>query len=32
VTADLIIHSREGKIYSQILGAKAIIWPMKLPK
>ncbi|MBE9056530.1 SDR family NAD(P)-dependent oxidoreductase [Sphaerospermopsis sp. LEGE 08334] len=30
VTANFILHSREGKIYSQILGAKAVIWPMKM--
>ncbi|WP_353932001.1 SDR family NAD(P)-dependent oxidoreductase [Okeanomitos corallinicola TIOX110] len=29
-TANFIIHSREGKIYSRILGAKAVIWPMKM--
>jgi acyl transferase domain-containing protein len=32
VTANFILHSREGQIYSQILGAKAVIWPMKLLK
>ncbi|MBC5793823.1 SDR family NAD(P)-dependent oxidoreductase [Sphaerospermopsis sp. LEGE 00249] len=30
VTANFILHSREGKIYSRILGAKAVIWPMKM--
>jgi NAD(P)-dependent dehydrogenase (short-subunit alcohol dehydrogenase family) len=29
-TVNFIIHSREGKIYSRILGAKAVIWPMKM--
>ncbi|WP_341527601.1 SDR family NAD(P)-dependent oxidoreductase [Nostoc sp. UHCC 0302] len=29
-TANFIIHSREGKVYSRLLGAKAIIWSMKL--
>ncbi|MEA5550398.1 SDR family NAD(P)-dependent oxidoreductase [Anabaena cylindrica UHCC 0172] len=28
-TVNFIIHDREGKIYSRILGAKAVIWPMK---
>ncbi|AFZ58562.1 SDR family NAD(P)-dependent oxidoreductase [Anabaena cylindrica FACHB-243] len=28
-TVNFIIHNREGKIYSRILGAKAVIWPMK---
>ncbi|MEH1841762.1 MAG: SDR family NAD(P)-dependent oxidoreductase [Nostoc sp.] len=30
VTADFIIHNREGQVYSRLLGAKAIIWSMKL--
>ncbi|MEH2118762.1 SDR family NAD(P)-dependent oxidoreductase [Nostoc sp.] len=29
-TADFIIHNREGQVYSRLLGAKAIIWSMKL--
>jgi hypothetical protein len=29
-TANFILHSHEGKIYSRILGAKAVIWPMKM--
>jgi len=29
-TADFIIHNRQGKVYSRLLGAKAIIWSMKL--
>ncbi|MBD2294661.1 SDR family NAD(P)-dependent oxidoreductase [Anabaena sphaerica FACHB-251] len=29
-TANFILHSREGRIYSRILGAKAVIWPMKM--
>jgi NADP-dependent 3-hydroxy acid dehydrogenase YdfG len=29
-TVNFIIHSRERKIYSRILGAKAVIWPMKM--
>ncbi|MEA5576664.1 SDR family NAD(P)-dependent oxidoreductase [Anabaena sp. UHCC 0451] len=29
-TVNFIIHNREGKIYSRILGAKAVIWPMKM--
>ncbi|MGM3307902.1 SDR family NAD(P)-dependent oxidoreductase [Anabaena sp. WFMT] len=29
-TVNFIIHDREGKIYSRILGAKAVIWPMKM--
>ena len=29
-TADFIIHNREGQVYSHLLGAKAIIWSMKL--
>ncbi|AFZ24742.1 KR domain protein [Cylindrospermum stagnale PCC 7417] len=32
VNANFILHSRTGEIYSQILGAKAVIWPMKLLK
>ncbi|BAZ32978.1 KR domain-containing protein [Cylindrospermum sp. NIES-4074] len=32
ITANFILHSREGEIYSRILGAKAVIWPMKLLK
>ena len=28
--ADFIIHNREGQVYSRLLGAKAIIWSMKL--
>ncbi|MHC5832651.1 MAG: SDR family NAD(P)-dependent oxidoreductase, partial [Nostoc sp.] len=31
-TADFIIHNREGQVYSRLLGAKAIIWSMKLLK
>ena len=30
VTVNFIIHNREGKIYSKILGAKAVIWPIKM--
>ncbi|MEH2013515.1 SDR family NAD(P)-dependent oxidoreductase [Nostoc sp.] len=29
-TADFIIHNREGQVYSRLLGAKAIIWSIKL--
>jgi len=32
VTANFILHSREGEIYSRIMGAKAVIWPMQLSK
>ncbi|MBD2138881.1 SDR family NAD(P)-dependent oxidoreductase [Anabaena sp. FACHB-1237] len=32
VTADIIIHSVDGQIYSQILGAKAVIWPKQIAK
>ncbi|UKO96530.1 SDR family NAD(P)-dependent oxidoreductase [Nostoc sp. UHCC 0870] len=32
VTANYILHDREGKIYSRILGAKAVIAPMNLHK
>jgi len=31
-TCDFIIHGREGQIYSQILGAKAVICPQELLK
>ncbi len=31
-TANFILHDREGKIYSRILGAKAVIAPMNLHK
>ncbi|WP_071188663.1 SDR family NAD(P)-dependent oxidoreductase [Trichormus sp. NMC-1] len=30
INANFLIHNREGKIYSRILGAKAVIWPMKM--
>jgi acyl transferase domain-containing protein len=30
VTANFILHSQSGEIYSRILGAKAVIWPMKM--
>ncbi|HLO86976.1 MAG TPA: SDR family NAD(P)-dependent oxidoreductase [Nostocaceae cyanobacterium] len=30
VHADIILHNREGRVYSQILGAKAVIWPRQL--
>ncbi|BAY19021.1 hypothetical protein NIES21_48800 [Anabaenopsis circularis NIES-21] len=30
VTSDYYIHDLEGKIYSRILGAKAVIWPMRM--
>lgn len=29
-TANFIIHNRQGQIYSRILDAKAVIWPMKM--
>ncbi|PHJ58163.1 polyketide synthase [Nostoc linckia z18] len=29
-TADIIIHNHQGQIYSRLLGARAIIWSMKL--
>ncbi|NET02808.1 MAG: SDR family NAD(P)-dependent oxidoreductase [Sphaerospermopsis sp. SIO1G1] len=32
ITANFILHSTEGKIYSRILGAKAVIWPKKMLK
>ncbi|MHC5827203.1 MAG: SDR family NAD(P)-dependent oxidoreductase, partial [Nostoc sp.] len=28
--ANFIIHDRQGKIYSRMLGAHAIIWSMKM--
>ncbi|MBD2628450.1 SDR family NAD(P)-dependent oxidoreductase [Trichormus variabilis] len=30
INANFLIHNREGRIYSRILGAKAVIWPMKM--
>ncbi|MBW4557162.1 MAG: SDR family NAD(P)-dependent oxidoreductase [Trichormus sp. ATA11-4-KO1] len=30
--ADFIIHDKQGKVYSRMLGANAIIWSMKLLK
>lgn len=30
VTANFILHSRKGEIYSRIMGAKAVIWSMQL--
>ncbi|WP_016950936.1 SDR family NAD(P)-dependent oxidoreductase [Anabaena sp. PCC 7108] len=30
INANFLIHNREGQIYSRILGAKAVIWPMKM--
>lgn len=29
LTADFIIHNLQGQVYSRILGAKAVIWPMQ---